>query len=177
MHAWRHARTTGSRGQSLVETALVLPILLLLMLGLLDLGRGAYAYVAIGDAARAGTRTAIVNQYEAAIRQRAGDQATSLDIDTATATSNTSCPKSSGGLPNLMTPLGATGVCVQYLDTLGEDVCASGAGVECVAVVTVKYTFTPMTPLIGLITGPIRLVQRAQQPVESVCTSATCPVP
>jgi len=51
------------RGQSLVETALVLPVLAFLTFGLLDFGRAYYFQVAITNAAREGARTAILNIY------------------------------------------------------------------------------------------------------------------
>ena len=51
------------RGQSLVETALVLPVLAFLTFGLLDFGRAYYFQVAITNAAREGTRTGILNVY------------------------------------------------------------------------------------------------------------------
>ncbi|MGZ9275616.1 MAG: TadE/TadG family type IV pilus assembly protein [Candidatus Limnocylindrales bacterium] len=54
-------RTTGpirrrrhSRGQSLVEFALVVPILLLIFAGIADFGRAFYAYVAVENAAKEG---------------------------------------------------------------------------------------------------------------------------
>jgi Flp pilus assembly protein TadG len=51
----RRMESRGSRrGQSLVEFALVLPVLVILLLGLLDLGRLYFAYVAITDAAGEG---------------------------------------------------------------------------------------------------------------------------
>ena len=46
----------GERGQTLVEAALVLPVLLLLLAGVVDLGRGYQHYIVIADAARAGAR-------------------------------------------------------------------------------------------------------------------------
>jgi hypothetical protein len=52
-----HARLTRrrpSRGQSLVEFALVTPLLLLVLAGAADLGRAFYAYVAIENAAKEG---------------------------------------------------------------------------------------------------------------------------
>ena len=50
-------------GQSLVEMALVLPVLALLTFGLLDFGRAYYYQVSITNAAREGARTAILNVY------------------------------------------------------------------------------------------------------------------
>jgi Flp pilus assembly protein TadG len=44
----------ASRGQSLVELALMFPLLLFILVGVLDLGRAYYAYVTITNAAREG---------------------------------------------------------------------------------------------------------------------------
>jgi Flp pilus assembly protein TadG len=51
--------TRGRSGQSLVEFAVALPVLLLLLLGMLDLGRGFYVREQVSDAARAALRVAI----------------------------------------------------------------------------------------------------------------------
>jgi hypothetical protein len=51
------------RGQSLVEMAMVLPLLTFLTFGLLDFGRAYYFQVAITNAAREGARSAILNVY------------------------------------------------------------------------------------------------------------------
>ena len=45
---------TNARGQSLVEAAIALPVLIMLMLGLLDFGRAYYAIVSLKDAADEG---------------------------------------------------------------------------------------------------------------------------
>ena len=55
------ARTTRTSGQALVEFALVLPIFVLLMLAVFDLGRGIYVYNGLSEAAREIARTAIVD--------------------------------------------------------------------------------------------------------------------
>jgi Flp pilus assembly protein TadG len=49
------------RGQSLTEFALTAPILLLLILAIIDFGRAWQTYQIITDAARLGTRTAVVD--------------------------------------------------------------------------------------------------------------------
>ena len=51
-------------GQSLIEFALVLPLLLLLVMGIFDLGRGIYYYSAIHNAAREGARFGAVNHCD-----------------------------------------------------------------------------------------------------------------
>ena len=53
----------GRAGQSLVEMAMVLPVLALLTFGLLDFGRAYYFQVSITNAAREGARVAILNIY------------------------------------------------------------------------------------------------------------------
>jgi Flp pilus assembly protein TadG len=50
-------------GQSLVEMAMVLPILTFLTFGLVDFGRAYYFQVSVTNAAREGARTAILNVY------------------------------------------------------------------------------------------------------------------
>ena len=45
----------GASGQALIEIAFLLPILMLLVLGIVELGRYAYVSILVGNAARAGT--------------------------------------------------------------------------------------------------------------------------
>ena len=70
---------TDPRGQSLVELALTLPILVMLLLGLLDFGRAYYALVILNDAAAEGAAYAATSQEGADIVLRVrGAEATSL---------------------------------------------------------------------------------------------------
>ncbi len=55
------AGARGERGQSLVEFALVLPVLLLLILGLIDVARAIAQENTLASAAREGARYAIVH--------------------------------------------------------------------------------------------------------------------
>lgn len=60
-----------SRAQALVEAALIFPLMLLLLLGLIDFGRAYYAGVALTAAAREGARLAIgPDQTDARVQQR-----------------------------------------------------------------------------------------------------------
>lgn len=52
------------RGQSLVEMALLAPVVILLMFGVVELGRVFSAWVTVQHAARAGVRMAITGQGE-----------------------------------------------------------------------------------------------------------------
>jgi Flp pilus assembly protein TadG len=54
-------RRRRTRGQSLVEFALVLPIFMLLLAGMVDFGLGLYSYMTIINAAREGGRLAATN--------------------------------------------------------------------------------------------------------------------
>jgi Flp pilus assembly protein TadG len=47
-----------SKGQSMVEFAMILPLFVLFIIGIFDLGRAFFAYIAITNAAREGTRVA-----------------------------------------------------------------------------------------------------------------------
>lgn len=52
-------------GQSLVEFALILPMMMLFLMVIFDLGRAAYIYSAIHNAAREGARYGAVRWYDA----------------------------------------------------------------------------------------------------------------
>lgn len=56
--------TKKQQGQSLVESALIIPLVLLLIFTFLDLGRGVYYYSALGNAVREGARYASVTKLE-----------------------------------------------------------------------------------------------------------------
>jgi Flp pilus assembly protein TadG len=72
------------RGVGATELAIILPVLTLLALGCVDLGRFVYHQIAVTNAARAGAEYAIMNPYtpanlaswRAAIQQRARDELT-----------------------------------------------------------------------------------------------------
>ena len=72
----KQVRSHHQLGQSLVEFALILPILVLLLVGIFDLGRVVYYYSALQNAAREGARYGIVHPndsagVEAAVRNKA----------------------------------------------------------------------------------------------------------
>jgi Flp pilus assembly protein TadG len=70
-----HARRKTQRGAVLVETAAALPVFLLLVLGTLDLGLAVARYNATAEAARTGTRLAIVHGSDAPPRMQAWNAA------------------------------------------------------------------------------------------------------
>lgn len=147
----RHARAvTGSRGQGLVEFALLLPVLLLILFGLFDFGRAIFAYNTVSNAAREGARIAIVDQTLVggvpAAATEAANQATALGLD----------------------PSDEDDVRVQYLmpEASPSTPCPS-RGLGCIAEVRVQYQFQAITPVIGSLIGPITLSSTTQIPIEN----------
>jgi Flp pilus assembly protein TadG len=61
----RRPRTHDENGQTMVEFAMVLPILLVVLLGIFQFGVTFKDYVALTDAVRAGARTAAVSRFSA----------------------------------------------------------------------------------------------------------------
>jgi len=74
------------RGQSLVEFALIIPLVLLLLLGFLDLGRAVFYYSALSNGVREATRAGIVNH------NYLQDASTGADLSKAVMTSVPICP-------------------------------------------------------------------------------------
>lgn len=145
----RSKRAQG--GQAIAETALVLPVLILLLLGLFDFGRAVYAYNTVSNAARDGARVAIVNQQTdpngvplAAIE--AANQATALDLD----------------------PADPNEVRVRYLTPDLAAACPASwpSWQGCVAEVRVQYEWRAITPVVGTILGPIVLSSTTRMTIE-----------
>ena len=90
---WR----SGERGQSLVETALVVPVLVILLVGAVEMGRVVYASIAVANAAKAGgqyaTRNGFTAQDSTGIATAASAEAPTLTITT---TSSSACVCSDG---------------------------------------------------------------------------------
>jgi hypothetical protein len=81
-------RNRSSRGQSLVEFALILPILVLVLVGTLDLGRVVLANDTVSNAAREAARYAIVHGSQAS----SGCPAGPLPSDVEAPAASTDCP-------------------------------------------------------------------------------------
>lgn len=77
----------GERGQSLVEMAVILPLLLALLVGILELGRAWNVKQVITNAARGGARIAAVQKADDGSAQAAiEDRMTDAGVDPAAAT-------------------------------------------------------------------------------------------
>ena len=151
-----------SRGQGLVEFAVVLPVIVLVVFGVLDLGRGVFTYNALGQAARQASRTAMVDQDLTDIRSAAIDYAPTLGLQAGDVTV---CFKD---YDSNLTNCGSS----------ADDCPQNDRFIGCLAIVEVEMTYTPMTPIIGSIIGSVPMSSTSIQPVEYVCpydTATSCP--
>ena len=74
------------RGAAMVELAIVLPILIILVFGIIEFGRGFNANISLTHAAREGVRVYAITQDSAAGTAAALNAATSLDSTAMTVT-------------------------------------------------------------------------------------------
>lgn len=80
-------------GQALAEFGLVLPLLVLILMLIFDFGRLIYAYNVVSNAARAGARTAVVDQNGTVIDTRVRTVLLGLpSADATVAYSRPGCP-------------------------------------------------------------------------------------
>ena len=150
----RIARRPRSRGQALVEFALVFPIALLILFGIFDVGRLVFMYTGLTNAAREGARLAIVNQDVGSVEERVQDTSFGSTVS------------------NIGDP--ADPVVAYYHedpdidDPTTNPECATIV-TGCIAVVTARVDWSAITPIIGSLIGPITLTGRSELPVELVC--------
>ena len=85
LRSW-FARTLREAGQTLVEFALILPIMLLLIFALVDFGRGFYTWLILTNGAREGARVGATQQDYNAIVTRIQEATGTLDQDRLTIT-------------------------------------------------------------------------------------------
>ncbi len=147
-------RNRRESGQSLVEFALILPIFVLVLAGLFDLGRAVYAFNTISNASREAVRVAIVNQTTAVVEAEALKQAVSLGV----------APADISIAQRFAPPIPCGPHCVPTVPP-----CPSPIGVGCLASVTVHYHYTAATPVIGQIIGPFTMTASTEMPVERTC--------
>lgn len=163
----RRRRAAGSRGQGIVELALSLPLLLLLSVGVADVGRAFYYREAVINATREELHYAISSALQAT-----GNTVCSTSAGSA----STSIGSSTGSSINIIAIQGAlesssngtaAGSSIQGATTTVTWHCAGGAALTSSAAtstdplntgsasieVRTAYTFHPLTPLVGAIIG------------------------
>jgi Flp pilus assembly protein TadG len=118
------SRKAADRGSVAVEFALVVPVLLLIVFGIIDFGRALNAQIALTGAAREGVRLAALGYSDAAIQARVA--AAAPDLSGISTTVVAACPPGAGPGANaqvdvsysfsFITPVGAI---VSYLGNSG----------------------------------------------------------
>lgn len=82
---WGQKKTQNERGQTFVEFALALPILMVILFGIIQFGIAFHSYITLTDATRAGARKAAVSRLlpaserSGAVTQAIRDSAQNLD--------------------------------------------------------------------------------------------------
>ncbi|CAH2714468.1 hypothetical protein BACCIP111895_01631 [Neobacillus rhizosphaerae] len=79
----------SEKGQSLVEFALIVPVLVFLLLGIMDFARIFHAYLTIDHAGREAARAASIGKDAATITNIAVDQGASIGLKTTNVTVST----------------------------------------------------------------------------------------
>lgn len=142
-------RTRKQSGQALVELAFILPVLLVLLLGVVEIGRYAYISILIGNAAHAGafygaqgngfandtTGIARAAEYDFAGTTSGTSSTNGLQVSDLNVTSAVSCGCDSAGT---ITTFGCTTATNPFAGT-----CASGSWVVVVSV-TCSGTFNAL---------------------------------
>lgn len=150
----------SAHGQSLVEFALIVPIFILVLVGLFDMGRAVFAYSTLNNAAREAGRHAIVDQTVSDIQDRAAEIAGVIGTESGDVLVDF----------RLQTSPNVVGSCNANV--------GSSKVYGCLAVVRVTHSFTAATPLIGSLIGTIPMQGEVRFPVEHPCVdsgSVDCP--
>lgn len=159
----RLRRRPDAAGQSLVEFALILPVIVLIVFGLFDLGRGVFSYNTLAQAARQANRTAMVDQ----------------DVDRVKAMAIAAAPSLGLTSSNVSVCFKTSKTTERDCNSPTTDNCPSASRtIGCLAIVTASLTYTPMTPVIAAFWSSIALTSTSIEPIEYVCpsgTKTTCP--
>lgn len=164
-HTTRHRRR---RGQSLVEFALILPFFLLLLFGLLDMGRAVYMNSTLSQAAREAARLAAVEASWVGSTDpscgAAGGPVCPADVaalgaDVLAAANRMMAPFGSIAPGDLH--LSCDGTTPPTGEWTSPPETCSDRAVSDLASVRVEMEFTPITPIIGQLIGSIRLTGSA----------------
>ena len=148
------ASSDRRRGQALAEFAVVVPVLLVMMVALFDAGRAVINYTELSNASRVGARVAMVNQ--------------SHDASCVSADPTYKCAAA-----DHTATMGIAAASIddaEFADLDGNSVVPDAEVCRaygfCSVVVTVSHTFTPITPFVTAILGPINLTASTTMQIE-----------
>jgi len=158
----RHDPRRARRGQSLVEFSLVFPIIVLLIVGFVEIGRAVYAYNTIANAARQGARVATVNQLADTTEC---DEKRPIDDPYEPHWTIRGCVLTAAATLGIT----AANISVSYAPPPSTSLsCDPTLHVGCIASVTVTYHYAVSTPFVSMLIGPFTMTQTSQMPIERV---------
>jgi len=159
----RWHRRPRSRGQALVEFAFVFPVIALMAFAFIDIGRAVYAFNTLSEAAREAGRVAIVNQLDPVSGPWGCLSNRPVQNEASPQWTWRGCAVKSGATIGVQ----AADVSVSYSTPSGTDLtCAPHLNVGCLVTVTVSAKFTPITPVAGILIGPIDMSSTTEMPLE-----------
>lgn len=154
-----------------MEFALVFPIFLLIFVALFDVGRAVFTYNSLTNAAREGSRLAIVNQDETSVINRAKAQVAMAELNVPNVTIDF-YQVNPDGTPDTSSP------CPPSPPVSGQTYVAVG----CLAVVSFEATYVPITPIVGniMFKNGVTFTAKSVLSVEFTCpddllTASDCP--
>jgi len=153
------------RGQALAETAILLPVLLILLLGAIDFGRAFFGWANLHQAARNGANYASINATMTSTEQARYVALVESDLfpDLAERRNPACTPQDPVPSPSYRRPDGTP----TTTPVLGD-----------FATLTLYCDFSPLTPLMDLIVGdPLRMTATATFPIREGCINCPTPVP
>lgn len=148
-------KNAAQSGQTLLEVALLTPLLLLLLLGVIEMGRYAYIGILVGNAAHAGAMYGsenVANSADTAGIQTAADndfQNNGQSISNLTVNATTSCGCDNGGTISGLTNACSTSANPALPNTISA--CTTGGGHWVIMCnVEAKGTFTSLFSYPGI---------------------------
>jgi Flp pilus assembly protein TadG len=155
-----------SRGQGLMEFALVLPLIVFIVTGAVDMGRAVFAYNTLAAAARHGARVAAVNQLAPANTVTTCNEDMPIEDVTVPHWSAKACTASSAFTLGV-TPADVT---LTYSDPPDDALldCSTVLHPNCLVTVDVSAVWHPITPVISSMIGSIDLSASSEIPLERV---------
>ena len=155
-----------SAGQGLMELALVLPLIVFIITGAVDMGRAVFAYNTLANAARHGARVAAVNQLAPADTVTACNEDMPIEDVTVPHWSAKACTAWSAFSMGV-TPADVT---LTYSDPPDDALldCSTVLHPNCLVDVSVTAVWHPITPVISSLVGSINLSASSEIPLERV---------
>jgi Flp pilus assembly protein TadG len=145
-----------------VEFSLVFPIIMLLIVGFVEIGRAVFAFNTIANAARQGARVAAVNQLDDVTEC---DTTRPVEDPFEPHWSIRGCAITAAGTLGITTANVSIAYAAPTSTTLD---CDPTLHVGCLAKVTVTYDFSVATPFVNMLIGPFTISQSSQMPIERV---------